>query len=169
MAEGALDLVSCGEVQKKVRAAAMQGCRSTLMGGRMVVKMIMVNPLHLFNSLGPCGGNGGQQLGNKRLVLRFPKMCAFVCGERVVGALLGLSRIINSSRQCLDGDPTARLPLIPHLDPAFCHLVSWETSLTPVLTSSPADPEGLTRISCCPRQGGRGCERFPGGGRFTTR
>ena len=101
----------------------------------MVVKMIMVNPLHLFNSLGPCGGNGGQQLGNKRLVLRFPKMCAFVCGERVVGALLGLSRIINSSRQCLDGDPTARLPLIPHLD--LGHLVSWETS--PVLTSS--DPE----------------------------
>ena len=40
-------------------------------------------------------------------------------------------------------DPTARLPLIPHLD--LGHLVSWETS--PVLTSS--DPEwGLTRISC---------------------
>ena len=116
-------------------------------------------------------GVRGQQLGNKRLALRSLKMC--VCARTWRNTprrplQTYISQIINSGRQCVD-DPTARLPLIPHLDPAFCHLVSWETSLTPVLTSSPADPEGLTRISCCPRQGGRGCERFPGGGRFTTR
>ena len=93
-----------------------------------------------------CGGvRGQQQLGNKRLALRSLKMCVCVCSyvwrnsaRRL--SLTYISEIINSSRLCVETDPTARLPLIPHLDPApsaICCPKGTKTSLTPVLTSSP--------------------------------